>query len=341
MSADLGQAWVSRYRSLVERAFDAFRVADEWPAVETVQRSLDHDDVEIDVGAAISEMPRLPGETRAYQPQNVVIPLRLLRYIGEAGPLVEACVAVVRRLVAVYFADNGDTQVSSDDPEVVAAIPDERIRAIAGRLVMSDFPNPAAGGGYGEGSWTLGINSGMARLYKGVTTVDDYFGRQLEIMQERHGEELPEQRPYNVFVIMPFTAPWSQGAYDLILRASELARQEFDLIVYRADEISRPGKITDQILEALDSCDAVIADITDNNPNVLYELGYAHRAGKHGVMMNQAVDLSPFDLRDWRQVVYSTTPTLDDERKIGLYLVEALEVASVATDPGAQYPNVG
>jgi hypothetical protein len=206
---------------------------------------------------------------------------------------------------------------------------------------MSDFPNPAAGGGYGMGSWTLGINSGMARLYKGVTTVDDYFDRQLEIMRERHGEEAPKQQPYSVFVVMPFGAPWSQGAYDLILRASELARQEFDLIVYRADEISRPGKITDQILEALDSCDVVIADITDNNPNVLYELGYAHRARKPGVIMNQAVELSPFDLRDWRQVVYSLTPTLDDERKIGLYLVEALQVASLETEPGSQFPYLG
>jgi hypothetical protein len=160
-------------------------------------------------------------------------------------------------------------------------------------------------------------------------------------MRERHGADVPEQRSYNVFVIMPFTAPWSQGAYDLILRASELARQQFDLLVYRADEISRPGKITDQILEAVESRDAVIADITDNNPNVLYELGYAHRAGKPGVIMNQAVGLSPFDLRDWRQVVYSTTPTLDDERKIGLYLVEALEVASSCQEPGTQYPNSG
>jgi hypothetical protein len=46
--------------------------------------------------------------------------------------------------------------------------------------------------------------------------------------------------------------------------------------VHRADDLGRPGLIATQIMEHLLRSDLVIADLSDHNPNVLYELAVRH-----------------------------------------------------------------
>jgi hypothetical protein len=50
----------------------------------------------------------------------------------------------------------------------------------------------------------------------------------------------------------------------------------FGIPVVRADRISRPGEITEQIYRHLRDAHLVIADLTGANPNVMYELGLRH-----------------------------------------------------------------
>jgi hypothetical protein len=52
----------------------------------------------------------------------------------------------------------------------------------------------------------------------------------------------------------------------------------------------------------------VIADLTGANGNVLYELGLAHMMGHQAIVLTQAIDEVPFDLRQERHIVYSLTP---------------------------------
>ena len=79
----------------------------------------------------------------------------------------------------------------------------------------------------------------------------------------------------------------------------------------RADEFG-PGRITDQILAAIQDADIVIADLTGNNPNVMYELGFSHALGKSAIILNQNVHASPFDVKDLRQIVYDRQRLLKD-----------------------------
>jgi nucleoside 2-deoxyribosyltransferase len=114
----------------------------------------------------------------------------------------------------------------------------------------------------------------------------------------------------------------------MVRRTVEATRHEFGVVLTRADDISRPGKITDQIVNGLPTADVVICDITGANANVMWELGYAHSLGRPIVILNQDLDSTPFDLRDWRQVSYSRTPTAMDQRKIVETLRQALLLAT-------------
>ncbi|MDK7536035.1 hypothetical protein OWP14_29035, partial [Bacillus paranthracis] len=52
--------------------------------------------------------------------------------------------------------------------------------------------------------------------------------------------------------------------------------------------------------------DLIVADLTDLNPNVFYELGIAHALRKNVILLTQQIDELPFDLRSYRVLSYST-----------------------------------
>jgi hypothetical protein len=109
---------------------------------------------------------------------------------------------------------------------------------------------------------------------------------------------------------MPFGAEDEQrqrfflGVYQgLIVPAAERA----GYTVHRSDLGGAPGNITADIVQDLADADIVIADLTEGNANVLFELGIRHALRKSGTV--HIVDESrpiPFDVRQYRAVKYST-----------------------------------
>jgi hypothetical protein len=73
----------------------------------------------------------------------------------------------------------------------------------------------------------------------------------------------------------------------------------------RADKISEPGIITTQIIERLFNDDLVIADLTDMNPNVYYELAVRHMVKKPIVQIMQDKQALPFDVSTTRTVKFN------------------------------------
>ena len=59
----------------------------------------------------------------------------------------------------------------------------------------------------------------------------------------------------------------------------------------------RTGNFIRDILDGLNRADVVIADLTDRNPNVCYELGIRHTLKNRTILIAQNIDNVPSDLQ--------------------------------------------
>jgi hypothetical protein len=50
----------------------------------------------------------------------------------------------------------------------------------------------------------------------------------------------------------------------------------------RADKIEKPGVITSQVIQHVVEDDLIVADLTERNPNVFYELAVRHATRRQG-----------------------------------------------------------
>ena len=343
------EQWATTYLPMLKLAFKAFKKDRNWPEIDALQRALDRTGVGLDVRDGIVTMPRLPGEAVAAYPMNLHIPLRILRFVPDAASVLSACLEIIRRAVELYYSEAEQLEVSSGDSWVALAGDSETVTTAA-RLLLNDFPNPFAGGGYGPHGWSLSVNGSMARRFRDLGSIDDYVARQREIREQdsRQYAALVQMVPApmagavsaadeaarqeirdgpSIFVMMPFGESWSQGVYDFIRRAIRSIGYPNGCRIVRADDITAPGKIDQQIIGAIRAATIVVADITGTNANVMWELGYAQAAMKAAVIMNQRVGDSPFDLASTRQVSYRLAPTDDDEIKLADHIRSAVEEA--------------
>lgn len=87
----------------------------------------------------------------------------------------------------------------------------------------------------------------------------------------------------------------------------EPACAHFGMSPVRADRIAEAGEIPDQIFTYLRDADVVIADLSDANPNVMYELGLRHsQQGKMTLQIGEYGRL-PFDVTTIRTIQFNRT----------------------------------
>jgi hypothetical protein len=128
------------------------------------------------------------------------------------------------------------------------------------------------------------------------------------------------------FVLMPFTERLKE-IYDQVYK--EVCKLN-NLKCWRVDEISRPGSITRDIIEGIIEADIIIADLTDKNSNVFYELGIAHSAGNKTIMTAQGIGNVPFDIASYRVILYDHT--LRGCEKLKVDLDSAIKELVIALD---------
>jgi len=114
------------------------------------------------------------------------------------------------------------------------------------------------------------------------------------------------------FVISPIGKPGTEKhtrfkeILDYVIKAAVKA-SGYNLQVLRADDIDRAGSFIKDILESLYGSYVVIADLTEQNPNVFYELGVRHALSPRTILIAQSIDDIPSDLREYRTIVYDTS----------------------------------
>lgn len=110
----------------------------------------------------------------------------------------------------------------------------------------------------------------------------------------------------DIFMIMPF-----RPQYDAVYRNKIVPLvADLNLTIKRGDEFSSlSGSIMREVWAAINACRLVIAETTDINPNVFYELGIAHTLGKPAILLTQHTEVEdlPFDIRHLRFIVYEDT----------------------------------
>lgn len=111
-----------------------------------------------------------------------------------------------------------------------------------------------------------------------------------------------------VFVIMSF-----DPAMDLVYRCIKDECERLALRAHRVDENVTSALILHEITAGIERCEFIICDLSDQKPNVYYELGYAHGVGNQPVeifLVAKSGTTLGFDLAGYRVQFYSSTEDL-------------------------------
>lgn len=87
--------------------------------------------------------------------------------------------------------------------------------------------------------------------------------------------------------------------------------KEFGLEVERSDRDPTPGPITSKLLRSLLAARVVVADLTGQNPNVYYELSFAHSFGLPVVILVDKAENLPFDVKNERVIALNDEGSID------------------------------
>ena len=125
-----------------------------------------------------------------------------------------------------------------------------------------------------------------------------------------------------LFVAMPFAAGY-QPIYDVIKSVSSRIALE----PIRMDETCQPGVAAQQMIDELATSDFVVADVSNGNPNVFYEVALAHCAMKPTLLISkrEAVDSLPFDIRHNRVLAYEDDDLEGLEKGLSAHLEYLIE----------------
>lgn len=102
------------------------------------------------------------------------------------------------------------------------------------------------------------------------------------------------------FVLMPFSSEFDD-VYKLGIKETS---SKLNIRAERVDEQIYSEGILERIYRQIDAADIIIADMTGQNPNVFYEVGYAHAKDKICILLTSNADDIPFDLKHRRHIIY-------------------------------------
>ncbi len=176
-------------------------------------------------------------------------------------------------------------------------------------VAKSGFTNAARASGREHGIELIEI----ADLEHRVTGKESEMSRaEEEVRQQWVTENSPSRTPVKrAFVVMPFAAEFD----DIYVLGIRETAEQLGMVVERADSIEHNQSIPEIIRRKISQCNVVIADTSQHNPNVFYEIGLAHGVSKETILICRDANTIPFDLAAINHIVYSSIVDLREKLK--------------------------
>ena len=134
----------------------------------------------------------------------------------------------------------------------------------------------------------------VSRHAKGMA-IAPVFGRPVPLPTDQHAD---------VFVLMPFKTKLA-AIYSKHLK--QMAG-ELGLRMLRADEVFSPKPFMEKVWDGICAAQLILADCTEKNPNVFYEIGMAHAVGKKVVLITRSDRDVPSDIKHFDYIHYNYDP---------------------------------
>lgn len=132
----------------------------------------------------------------------------------------------------------------------------------------------------------------------------------------------------SVFVIMPFNDDY----FALYEEFKNVLGNDYEF--QNAGDLDSQQNILKDIVVGINNADVIIADLTNLNANVFYELGLAHAMNKSVIIITQDIGELPFDIKSYRAIEYGL-----QFNKLPKLLNKLKELLAGAMDGTIKYGN--
>jgi nucleoside 2-deoxyribosyltransferase len=128
--------------------------------------------------------------------------------------------------------------------------------------------------------------------------------------------------------------PFDKSFDDIYKMGIKETAAQLDIVAERVDEQIFQEGILERIYRQIDAADIIIADMSGQNPNVFYEVGYAHAKEKICLLLTSNTEDIPFDLKHHRHIVYGNSISnlrdmLTDELSWAKQQIENVKVSRI------------
>ena len=108
----------------------------------------------------------------------------------------------------------------------------------------------------------------------------------------------------DVFVLMPFKTKMANVYTNHIKKMGD----DLGVSIRRADDNFLPGPFMEKVWDGICAAQLILADCTEKNPNVFYEIVIAHAVGKKVMLITRSEKDIPSDIKNFDYISYVYDP---------------------------------